>query len=1434
MKKRLLAVGLACLMCVTSFTAFAVKREETESVADAKRSPNLTPWGSFDTEFDLNRWKTDTWSESKWVSDSNGGYMSTATTRAWEGTRLGQIPLVVGETYDIYFDVKTATGEKDTLGTSGLAVANVTGVYPVTSAWAPTDTTIGKEWKTFHRSYTVTQTEDGAGKDLTKNCSWNMIFRRNAGNGAWLDIDNIKVYARGDVPYDWDNYINMLNHRVDSDNADDGYVDEIEVKDSDFADVANNHWAAGTIKALAASSYIQGMGNGTYAPEGNVTRAEFVTLAINTLGYKTKKYEDLYNDVKADQWFADNVQTAHALGLINENMVADGYFYPDKAITREEAATILAELAKLRKDTSAEAKAGFSDADSITDWAKNSVDITVGYGLFGGYPDGTFKPKGTITRAETAEVFFRLIELDSRLAVYVDNTRGSDKNNGTKNAPLKTIEAARDMVQPYLEKMQHHIFVYINEGTYNLTDTVYWNTEDSGQNGFNVVYTSLSSEKPEFRMAEDYNDFKLYDEHKNIWRVYVGKDNPSRDVFINGVRAVRARSAARYDGLDNVDFTEDTLINGVRNGPANATAGTDVYYMCDNLELADFKNQEYIELVFNEQWLQHRLIVESMYRVGDSVRIDMTEHSRTLQNDGVGNTTFKYPSYMENAYEFLDAKGEFYINRKDGYLYYRPRDFENPETMVATVPTGNAREFMLIGDSTQDKIHNIVFDNLAFRYTTWTYPNDGVCGSQANFFRDYQYKGDGRTYGNAEDPAVTVVDAVYVDFTNCEFSHLGGGGLTYREIMQHCNVIGNDFHDIGYAAVTMGNGMVERYKEMQYYLNTKYENYQIHNKINNNLIHDVAVNSVGSPALIATTLINTEIMHNEIYNVPYSGMHIGYGWGSYKYKQYAYRGFKIMYNYVHDTMREGYDGGCVYVLGHAGGTNELAYNYFENHRNGHGAIYLDEGSDRWQVYNNVVDLNEMDYWTVTTSGKSAPNWLSGYPNRSEYLGKIYNNWSTTNKTSSSQPTDGSYEPPTVVEDANWTGEARSVVDNAGISPEFSHLKTDSVQRLRLLNREQINNYIGIGEKAKIDVKAYGRKLTESDVSVMYYSTNEDVATVDSTGTVTGVGRGTCEIFAEYLEDDVIRRRSINISTDNPVLRIESDLETMAVLVGYEKNISVVAKTVLGIDKKIIPTVTFDDPTLAELTVDGTIKGLKIGETTMHVIWESDGIKLERDIPLYVSAYNKGEETKKFEEMSFKPQANDPFFKAQNWTFNGTNLEEGVLQVYGNKTTGQPTIYNTMLTPEQNIISFDMTIVNGGLWPSFTFNLKDKELKYMEQDTYLMGLNSGGVELQRFNNGERHSIYGLDIYNPVGGPLFPNKSLTETSGSLYNYGTKYSVTLGAIDVEEGVRIILILNGEPILDYVDKDPGYIKGAGYFGIYETTGYFQLEPFTGQKFIK
>lgn len=76
-----------------------------------------------------------------------------------------------------------------------------------------------------------------------------------------------------------------------------------------------------------------------------------------------------------------------------------------------------------------------------------------------------------------------------------------------RNLLLATIGAARDMVRGYLPSMSNDIYVFINEGTYYLDDTEKWSVEDSGQNGFNVIYTSTTEKQPVFSWGQGIQKF---------------------------------------------------------------------------------------------------------------------------------------------------------------------------------------------------------------------------------------------------------------------------------------------------------------------------------------------------------------------------------------------------------------------------------------------------------------------------------------------------------------------------------------------------------------------------------------------------------------------------------------------------------------------------------------------------------------------------------------------------------------------------------------------------------------------------------------------------------------------------------------------------------------------------------------------------------------
>ncbi|OAB39316.1 hypothetical protein PMSD_05185 [Paenibacillus macquariensis subsp. defensor] len=171
----------------------------------------------------------------------------------------------------------------------------------------------------------------------------------------------------------------------------------------EFADVLGS-WAADYIGKLTAKHIINVTDENHYSPKLNVTRADFVTLAIRALGQEAKAVEHSFSDVPANAYYADSVAQAARLGLIRGN---DGKFRPNDTISREEAAVILMKLSDYMKHSNGGTSApAFADMSHVSIWAKEAVSKVNQFGLMNGKGNSTFDPQGRVTRAEIAKMLY--------------------------------------------------------------------------------------------------------------------------------------------------------------------------------------------------------------------------------------------------------------------------------------------------------------------------------------------------------------------------------------------------------------------------------------------------------------------------------------------------------------------------------------------------------------------------------------------------------------------------------------------------------------------------------------------------------------------------------------------------------------------------------------------------------------------------------------------------------------------------------------------------------------------------------------------------------------------------------------------------------------------------------------------------------------------
>src|SRR3989338_6453765 len=466
-------------------------------------------------------------------------------------------------------------------------------------------------------------------------------------------------------------------------------------------------------------------------------------------------------------------------------------------------------------------------------------------------PMTTLPPTTTTTSLPITTISTTTI-LPSSFTYYVSPS-GNDSNAGTSvSAPFRTIEKARDAVRAINANMTQDITVYLMGGTYKLDQTLVFNQDDSGTNGHNVIYRNYGSENPVIGGGMLLTGWV---QEGNKWKVNVGTGIDTRQLYVNGVRATRARSVGGLPGA----------------------VETTVGYTTTDQAMQNWGNEQEIELVQNMAWKQFRCPIERIVGTDITTQQPCWRNAQVHRDIDAGwDLTMGVPSWIENAYELLDQPGEWYLNRSTGWLYYIPRAGQDMVSVEAIIPI---LETLVSGTgSLNQPIQNIKFQGITFAYAGWTRPNDqdGFAEVQANLHLtgasaqvyDTPYWGAtwSRMPGN-----LTFRTAKNVRFENNTFTHLGGVGLDIGYGSQDNAVVGNRFTDISGTGITLGEVNNARTSDSRQVVKN--------NQISNNYIHNIAVEYQGGVGIWLGYTQNSLVSHNELTDLPYTAISIGWGWG---------------------------------------------------------------------------------------------------------------------------------------------------------------------------------------------------------------------------------------------------------------------------------------------------------------------------------------------------------------------------------------------------------------------------------------------------------------------------------------------------------------------------------------------------------------------------
>ena len=222
-----------------------------------------------------------------------------------------------------------------------------------------------------------------------------------------------------------------------------------------FTDVADTYWAKAAIDRWVEEEVITGYPDDTYKPKSYITRAEFSSLVVKLFEPETKADISKYTDVKETAWYYDAMAKAMGMKAIEE--ATSTTLRPNANVTRQEAVVILNSILGFEAKNGKESLKEFTDYNEIADYAEDDIAAFAEKEYVIGYPDGSFQPSGTITRAEAAQILSRVLALiikeegEYDLANVDDTVLVKAENVTLKNADKANLVFLNDKIKSSLK-----------------------------------------------------------------------------------------------------------------------------------------------------------------------------------------------------------------------------------------------------------------------------------------------------------------------------------------------------------------------------------------------------------------------------------------------------------------------------------------------------------------------------------------------------------------------------------------------------------------------------------------------------------------------------------------------------------------------------------------------------------------------------------------------------------------------------------------------------------------------------------------------------------------------------------------------------------------------------------------------------------------------
>lgn len=522
--------------------------------------------------------------------------------------------------------------------------------------------------------------------------------------------------------------------------------------------------------------------------------------------------------------------------------------------------------------------------------------------------------------------------------IYVSRD-GNNLHNGSKNQPLESLQAAQETARNIRkDNPGRAIRVILGEGSWYLTKPLVFSAADNSSDKSQVSWEGTPGGKTVISGGMPISDF--HDAGYGIWWANVDPQIHFEQLYVDGKRATRARTPNLSDTLPRLFLNKSRWVYNTDSTVRNITVEVnDRGYFTDLMPAGEF------EVVVYKDWTTSRFRASGLNAIPSEIYLKPP----FALFDGPYNSIFAgsanhYSCFLEGDPSFLDEAGEWVLDPRDHKIYYKPLPGQMPEKTEVIAALSD--QLICIEGTRENPVRSLFFKDISFQHAAYLLPSFSHDGAQACFY--YPGKTESSEVFRIIPSAIRLKWAQHCSFIGCSVVRTAANAIFIEE---GCSK--NTFSDVVVRDFG-GNGiMIGLPVDPQ----ADSPALPTGNLVYNCTIHNGGTCFQGAVGIWLGFCANNEISTSEIYDMPYTGISVGWQWNPLPTSS---RDNRIINNQIHHVMQVLGDGGGIYTLGFQPGSliagNEIhdILRSELNHASPNNGMFIDEGSKGYRVENNTI------------------------------------------------------------------------------------------------------------------------------------------------------------------------------------------------------------------------------------------------------------------------------------------------------------------------------------------------------------------------------------------------------------------------------------------------------------------------------------------------